>query len=135
MFWTVIAIFEVLGLITAVHAIMSVRTPQGTIAWVAALVTIAPVSVPAYWVFGRNKFHGYVLAREQELGYLDGDLPPDAQARVDQMTRRLVRRLLGRPTGRVVKGAEAEDPSLPTFEHLKHVFGLDEDPDEGEGTR
>jgi cardiolipin synthase len=71
MFWTVIALFEVLGLVTAVHAVMSVRTPQGSIAWVAALVTIAPVSVPAYWVFGRNKFHGYVLARQQDLGYLD----------------------------------------------------------------
>ena len=71
MFWTVIAILQVLGLVTAVHAVMSVRTPQGTIAWVAALVTIAPVSVPAYWVFGRNKFKGYVLAREQDLGNLD----------------------------------------------------------------
>jgi cardiolipin synthase len=72
MIWTIVAIFELLGLLTAVHAVMSVRTPQGSIAWVAALVTIAPVAVPSYWVFGRNKFQGYVLAREQELGYLDG---------------------------------------------------------------
>lgn len=72
MIWTIVAIFEVLGLLTAVHAVMSVRTPQGSIAWVAALVTIAPVSVPAYWVLGRNKFHGYVLARERELGDLEG---------------------------------------------------------------
>lgn len=71
MFWTVIAIFELLGLVTAVHAVMSVRTPQGTIAWVAALVTVAPVAVPAYWVFGRNKFRGYVLAHEKKLQLLD----------------------------------------------------------------
>jgi cardiolipin synthase len=71
MLLTIVAIFEVLGLLTAVHAVMSVRTPQGTIAWFAALVTIAPVSVPAYWVFGRNKFHGYVRAREREIGKLD----------------------------------------------------------------
>ena len=81
MIWTIVAIFELLGLLTAVHAVMSVRTPQGSIAWVAALVTIAPVSVPAYWVFGRNKFHGYVLAREQELGYLD-DVIREANAGV-----------------------------------------------------
>ena len=74
MFWTVIAIFEVLGLITAVHAIMSVRTPQGTIAWVAALVTIAPVSVPAYWVFGRNFAGGRAIdAAAHEMAH-------DAQA-------------------------------------------------------
>lgn len=58
-------------MLSALHAVMSVRTPQGTIAWIAALITIAPVSVPAYWVFGRNKFRGYVLAREQDLRYLD----------------------------------------------------------------
>ena len=71
MILTIVAIFEVLGLLSAVHAVMSVRTPQGTIAWVAALVTIAPVAVPAYWVFGRNRFHGYVRARQQEIDYLD----------------------------------------------------------------
>ncbi len=71
MFWTVIAFFEVLGLASAVHAVMSVRTPQGTIAWVAALVTIAPVSVPAYWVFGRSRFRGYVRAQEKDLAQLD----------------------------------------------------------------
>ena len=55
MIWAIVVIFEVLGLLTAVHAVMSVRTPQGTIAWVAALVTVSPASVPAYWVFGRYR--------------------------------------------------------------------------------
>jgi cardiolipin synthase len=46
---------------------MEVRTAQGTIAWVFALNTVPYVSVPAYWVFGRSKFQGYVLARRDDL--------------------------------------------------------------------
>lgn len=59
--------FEVLGIASALHAVMHVRTPQGTIAWAATLVTVPVVAVPAYWVFGRNKFKGYVHARQNEL--------------------------------------------------------------------
>jgi cardiolipin synthase len=46
---------------------MEVRTAQGTIAWVFALNTVPYVSVPAYWVFGRSKFEGYVIARRKDL--------------------------------------------------------------------
>ena len=66
-----LAVFEVLGVLSAIHAIMHVRTPQGTIAWAVSLVTAAPVAVPAYWVLGRNKFQGYVRARQNELELLD----------------------------------------------------------------
>ena len=38
---------------------MKVRTSQGTIAWVLSLVAFPYIAVPAYWVFGRNRFHGY----------------------------------------------------------------------------
>jgi len=66
-----VVVFEVLGVLSAVHAIMSSRTPQGSIAWAVSLVTLPYVSVPAYWVFGRNKFRGYVLARQHELELID----------------------------------------------------------------
>jgi cardiolipin synthase len=66
-----VAVFQVLGLVSAVHSIMSVRTPQGSIAWAVSLVAVPYVSVPAYWIFGRNKFNGYVLARKHELKLLD----------------------------------------------------------------
>jgi cardiolipin synthase len=62
-----VIIFEVLGILSAVHAVMSVRTPQGSIAWAVSLVAVPYLAVPAYWVFGRNKFHGYVLAHQSEL--------------------------------------------------------------------
>jgi len=42
------------GVLTSLRAIMEVRTVQGTIAWVFALITVPYVSVPAFWVFGRS---------------------------------------------------------------------------------
>ena len=68
---TIVVVFQVLGLLSAVHAVMSVRTPQGSIAWGVSLITFPYVAVPAYWIFGRNKFHGYVLARNAEIKAID----------------------------------------------------------------
>jgi cardiolipin synthase len=74
MYWTLlISVLELLGILSAAHAIMSVRTPQGTIAWAVSLVAAPFVAVPAYWVFGRNKFKGYVRARQHQLERL-GDI-------------------------------------------------------------
>ena len=67
----VVIVFQILGLVSAVHAVMSSRTPQGSIAWAVSLVTFPYLAVPAYWVFGRNKFNGYVLARQDQLKDLD----------------------------------------------------------------
>jgi cardiolipin synthase len=61
----VILIFHVLGIISSVHAVMGTRTSQGAIAWVVSLNTFPYVAVPAYWVLGRSRFHGYVTARQQ----------------------------------------------------------------------
>jgi len=57
---------QVIGALTSVHALMSVRTPQGSIAWIISLNTAPLIAVPAYWVLGRNEFKGYVLARQTE---------------------------------------------------------------------
>ena len=45
---------------------------------------------------------------------------------MDDLTRRLVEKILSRPAARVVEGVERADPTLPTAEHLRSVFGLDE---------
>ncbi len=58
-----VVLFHLLGLLSAIHSVMSTRTSQGSIAWAVSLVTFPYVAVPAYWVFGRSKFEGYVLAR------------------------------------------------------------------------
>ena len=69
-----VVIFEILGILSAIHAIMSTRTPQGAIAWAVSLITLPYVSVPAYWVFGRDKFRGYILARQHELKLIDDNI-------------------------------------------------------------
>lgn len=42
---------------------MYVRTAQGAIAWAVSLVAFPYIAVPLYWVFGRNKFRGYIELR------------------------------------------------------------------------
>lgn len=54
---------QLLGIASAMHAIMNVRTEQGTVAWAVSLVAMPYVAVPAYWIFGRTRFEGYVTAR------------------------------------------------------------------------
>lgn len=58
-----IGLAHLLGLTSSVHAVMSNRTSQGAIAWAVSLNAFPYAAVPAYWVFGRNKFKGYVSAR------------------------------------------------------------------------
>ncbi|GAG93343.1 unnamed protein product, partial [marine sediment metagenome] len=51
---------------------MSTRTSQGAIAWIVSLNAIPVAAVPAYWVFGRDKFRGYINLRQQmSLGFND----------------------------------------------------------------
>ena len=67
---TALIIFQIMGAISSVHAILYTRTPQGAIAWVISLNTLAVVAVPAYWVLGRSKFQGYVNAwQDQSLEF------------------------------------------------------------------
>lgn len=54
-----------LGVLHVIHAVMHVRTSQGTIAWVVSLVTFPYVAIPLYWLLGRTRFSGYVRARRQ----------------------------------------------------------------------
>ncbi|APX93112.1 cardiolipin synthase [Halomonas sp. 1513] len=62
---TGLAIFMVhlLGILSAVLALMSSRTSQGAIAWIISLITFPYAALPAYWIFGRPRFYGYVSAR------------------------------------------------------------------------
>jgi len=58
-----VATFHLMGFASSIHAVMSTRTSQGAIAWAVSLNTFPYLAVPAYWVLGRSKFHGYVVAR------------------------------------------------------------------------
>lgn len=52
-----------LGVVSSYHVIMSTRTSQAVIAWSVSLCTFPMLALPLYWIFGREKFNGYVDAR------------------------------------------------------------------------
>src|SRR4029453_17755192 len=62
-----------LGPVTPIHALMTVRTSQGSIAWIVSLNTLPLAAVPAYWVLGRSRFQGYVI--ERRASTLETDPP------------------------------------------------------------
>ncbi|MGE0159796.1 MAG: cardiolipin synthase [Gemmatimonadales bacterium] len=70
--WTLV-VAQCLGFVSSINALMSTRTPQGTIAWIVSLNTMPVLAVPAYWVFGRNRFNGYVRARENVENLFDDE--------------------------------------------------------------
>ncbi|MDQ6801467.1 MAG: cardiolipin synthase [Acidobacteriota bacterium] len=46
---------------------MDARTAQGAVAWAVALIGFPSIALPLYWIFGRSKFEGYVIARRSDL--------------------------------------------------------------------
>ena len=62
-----IALIQILGILSAVRAVMDARTPQGAIAWAIALIAFPYVALPLFWIFGKRKFVGYVIERRDAL--------------------------------------------------------------------
>ncbi len=60
-----LGICHVLGAASAARALFTARSPQGSMAWVMAMITFPYVAVPLYWIFGRNRFQGYVASRRE----------------------------------------------------------------------
>ncbi len=80
----VIPLVELLGILTAVHAVMNARTSQGAIAWAISLVTFPWLALVLYAIFGRNKFNGYVLLRssnDSEIRHLISKIQAEAAAK------------------------------------------------------
>ena len=63
----VIALIQILGIVSAIRAVMEARTPQGSIAWAIALIGFPYVALPLFWIFGQRKFVGYVIERRGAL--------------------------------------------------------------------
>jgi cardiolipin synthase len=64
-FGYLIAIIHSLGMIAAIHAVFTVRTAQGAIAWAMSLMFIPYLTLVPYLVFGRSTFDAYIKARRQ----------------------------------------------------------------------
>jgi len=62
-----IALTQLLGILSAIRAIMEARTAQGAVAWAVALIAFPYVALPLFWIFGESKFQGYVIARRRNL--------------------------------------------------------------------
>lgn len=60
---TVVLTFHVIGVLAALHAVMTVRTAPGAIAWAGSLVMMPYFALVPYLIFGRSTFAGYVNAR------------------------------------------------------------------------
>jgi cardiolipin synthase A/B len=67
---TAVIVFYAVGLLHALHALMHVRTSQGTIAWVISLLIVPFIALPMYWMLGRTRFSGYVRGRREKDGRL-----------------------------------------------------------------
>ncbi len=76
--WTylsiIVATFGLLGVVSALQAIMTTRTSQGAIAWAISLLTWPIVAVPLYWTLGRSRFRGQVRFRRGGNATLDAFL-------------------------------------------------------------
>lgn len=63
LFAYLIAAIHALGLLAAVHAVLTVRTAQGALAWAMSLFFMPYLTLVPYLVFGRSRFDAYIKAR------------------------------------------------------------------------
>lgn len=64
-FGYVLGVIHLLGSIAALHAVFTVRTAQGAIAWAMSLLFIPYFTLIPYLVFGARSFNAYIKARRQ----------------------------------------------------------------------
>ncbi len=73
MLTALLLLFQAVGFLSSIHAILNTRTAQGAIAWVVSLNTLPVLTVPVYWVFGRSRFEGYVNALKDHDLFMAGE--------------------------------------------------------------
>jgi cardiolipin synthase A/B len=61
-----VVLLYLVGLLHVLHALMHVRTSQGTIAWVVSLLAMPVLAIPLYWLLGRTKFYRNVEGRRRD---------------------------------------------------------------------
>ena len=66
-FTVVVLVVEGVGILSAAHALFTVRTAQGTIAWVIGLITFPWLGLPLYWIFGSRRFNAHSKVMKQAL--------------------------------------------------------------------
>lgn len=61
-----VLLFYIVGALHLLHALMNVRTSQGTIAWVVVLITVPFLAIPMYWLIGRTRFSATISGRREK---------------------------------------------------------------------
>jgi cardiolipin synthase len=125
-----IILLHVAGVLTAMHAVMTTRTPQGAFAWALGLVLLPYVTLVPYLYLGRSRFHGYVdlhrLRREQMLEladlHLEASQPPLAACtRYGEIATMLRSRFhSGQKLKLLVNGDATFDAILAAISEAKH---------------
>ena len=64
-FGYLLGLIHLLGIVAALHALFTVRTAQGAIAWAMPLFFIPYLTLIPYLVFGARSFYAYIKARRQ----------------------------------------------------------------------
>ncbi|WP_454726333.1 MULTISPECIES: cardiolipin synthase [Cupriavidus] len=105
---TIVLALHVLGILAALHAVMTVRTAPGAIAWAGSLVMMPYFALVPYLILGSSNFAGYVNARRfnnDRLREVTSDMDPGERAARDacvvhdpgQACLRALPRLTGMP--------------------------------------
>lgn len=109
-----VPIIHGLGILSAVHAVLYTRTPQGAIGWAMSLFVFPYVVIPLYWIFGPRKFHSYIRkihrARERHQERIRVQLAEleAARAELENTGRADFRQLLESLTGlSITRGNQA----------------------------
>lgn len=82
--WIVTVVFlvvELLAILSAAHALFTVRTAQGTIAWVVGLIAFPWLGLPLLWLFGCRRFDAHAQAMQRKLSEHRGKIQ-DVQTRI-----------------------------------------------------
>ncbi|AIR88820.1 cardiolipin synthase [Pseudomonas cremoricolorata] len=64
-FGYLLGVIHTLGIVAALHALFTVRTAQGAIAWAMSLLFIPYLTLIPYLIFGARSFSAYIKARRQ----------------------------------------------------------------------
>jgi cardiolipin synthase A/B len=82
-FW-LLGLIQLLGILSAIRAVMDTRTAQGAVAWSVALIAFPYAALPLFWIFGRRKFEGYVIERRGALSEANPVMKKAYQTLVDR---------------------------------------------------
>lgn len=63
----VVLLVELVAVTSAIHALFTVRTAQGTVAWVIGLISFPWLALPLYWFFGSRRFEAHSRAMRAKM--------------------------------------------------------------------